>query len=146
MFRFELSVDIDRPVHEVWALLTDPERVPDWQSSAESSHQVSDGEMGVGTRLRDERRFMGRRATSEVEVTEFEPEQLFTLHGLSGPVRFTVRHRLSERDGGTRVDVEAQGDPGGMGSRLMRPVIERAASHELRSDFERFKRLVEAET
>jgi uncharacterized protein YndB with AHSA1/START domain len=144
MFRFELSVDIDRPVHEVWECLTDPERVPEWQSSAESSHQVSEGPMAVGTRLRDERRFMGRRATSDVEVSEYEPERLLTLHGLSGPVRFTVRHRLSERDGGTRLDVEAEGDPGGLG-RLMRPVIERAASHELRSDFERFKRLVESD-
>jgi carbon monoxide dehydrogenase subunit G len=94
--------------------------------------------MGVGTHLRDERRFMGRRASSEVEVTEYEPEHLFTLHGLSGPVRFTVRHRLCDREGGTRLDVEAEADPGGVG-RFMRPVIERAAAHELRGDFHRLK-------
>ena len=143
MVRFELSVDIDRPVHEVWEYLTDPERVPEWQASAESSHQVSDGPMRVGTRLRDERRFMGRRASSEVEVTEYEPERLFTLHGLSGPVRFTVRHRLSEGNGRTRLDVEADADPGGIG-RLMRPMIERAAAHERRADFQRLKRRLEA--
>jgi carbon monoxide dehydrogenase subunit G len=144
MIRFELSVDIDRPVHEVWEVLTDPERVPEWQSSAASSHQVSEGPMQVGTRLRDERRFMGRRATSEVEVSAYEPEHLFTLHGLSGPVRFTVHHRLSDHDGGTRLDVVAEADPGGFG-RLMRPMIERAAGHELRADFERFKQLLERE-
>ena len=143
MVRFELSVDIDRPLHEVWEYLTDPERVPEWQSSAQSSHQVSDGPMRVGTRLRDERRFMGRRATSDVEVSEYEPECLFTLHGLSGPVRFTVRHRLSENGSGTRLDVEAEADPGGIG-RFMRPVIERAAGHELRGDFNRLKERLEA--
>jgi carbon monoxide dehydrogenase subunit G len=143
MVRFELSVDIDRPLHEVWEYLTDPERVPEWQSSAQSSHQVSDGPMRVGTRLRDERRFMGRRATSDVEVSEYEPECLFTLHGLSGPVRFTVRHRLSENGSGTRLDVEAEADPGGIG-RFMRPVIERAAGHELRGDFTRLKEKLEA--
>jgi carbon monoxide dehydrogenase subunit G len=143
VIRFALSVDIDRPVHDVWQYLTDPEHVPEWQSSAESSHQVSEGPMGIGTRLRDERRFMGRRAASEVEVSEYEPERLFTLHGLSGPVRFTIRHRLAERGRGTRLDVEAEGDPGGLG-RFMRPVIERAAAHEFRSDFERLKRLLEA--
>jgi carbon monoxide dehydrogenase subunit G len=142
MIRFELSVDIDRPVHEVWEYLTDPERVPEWQSSAESSHQVSEGPLGVGARLRDERRFMGRRATSDVEVSEYEPERLFTLHGLSGPVRFTVRHRLSDRDGGTRLDVEAEADPGGIG-RFVRPMIERAAGHELRADFNRLKAKLE---
>ena len=65
---------------------------------------------------------MGKRATSDVEVSEFEPERLFTLHGLSGPVRFTVRHRLSENGDGTKLDVEAEADPGGIG-RLLRPVI-----------------------
>jgi carbon monoxide dehydrogenase subunit G len=143
MFRFELSVDVDRPLHDVWEYLTDPERVPEWQSSAESSRQITDGPMGTGTHLRDERRFMGRRATSEVEVTEYEPERLFTLHGLSGPVRFTVRHRLSENGDGTRLDVEAEADPGGIG-RFMRPVIERAAAHEFRGDFDRLKRNLEA--
>ncbi len=145
MVHFELTVEIDRPLHEVWEFLVDPENVPEWQSSAVSSHQVSDGPMKVGTRLHDERRFMGRRAESDVEVSEFEPESLFTLHGLSGPVRFTVRHRLSENGAGTKLDVEAEADPGGIG-RLMRPVIERAAEHELKGDFARLKQILEAET
>jgi carbon monoxide dehydrogenase subunit G len=142
MVHFELSIEIDRPVHEVWEYLIEPENVPEWQSSAVSSHQVSEGPIGLGARLRDERRFMGRRANSDVEVSEFEPERLFTLHGLSGPVRFTVRHRLSENGTGTRLDVEAEADPGGIG-RLMRPVIERAAEHELKGDFARLKEILE---
>jgi carbon monoxide dehydrogenase subunit G len=144
MVRFELSVEIDRSVHEVWQYLTEPEHVPEWQSSATSSHKISPGPMGVGARLRDERRFLGRRATSEVEVTEFEPERLFTLHGLSGPVRFTVRHRLSENQGGTRLDVEAEADPGHGLGRFVRPMIERAAEHELKGDFARLKEILEA--
>jgi carbon monoxide dehydrogenase subunit G len=143
MVRFELSIDIARPVHEVWEYLTEPEHVPEWQSSAVSSHQISDGPMGVGTLLEDERRFLGRRARSQVEVSEYEPEQLFTLHGLSGPVRFTVRHRLEEDDGGTRLHVEAEADPGGIG-RFVRPMIERAAEHELKGDFARLKTRLEA--
>jgi carbon monoxide dehydrogenase subunit G len=143
MFRFEHSVEIAKPVHEVWEYLTNPEHVPEWQSSAVASHQVSDGPLGVGARLEDERRFLGRRARSEVEVTEYEPERLFTLHGLSGPVRFTVRHRLAEQNGATRLDVEAEADPGSGIGRLARPMIERAAAHELKADFGRLKRLLE---
>jgi carbon monoxide dehydrogenase subunit G len=142
MVRFEHAIDIDRSVEEVWEYLIDPENVPKWQASAVSSHKVSDGPMGVGARLEDERRFLGRRAVSEVEVTEFEPQRLFTLHGVSGPVRFTFRHRLEERGDGTRLTVEAEADPGGL-SRLMGPVIERAAEHELRRDFARLKELLE---
>jgi carbon monoxide dehydrogenase subunit G len=143
MVRFELSVDIARSVHEVWEYLIDPDNVPEWQASAESSHQISDGPMDVGTHLVDERRFLGRRAKSEVEVTEFEPERLFTLHGLSGPVRFTVRHRLEQTATGTHIQIEAEADPGGIG-RLMRPVVEHAAAHEIRKDFDRLKEKLEA--
>ncbi|HKA26206.1 MAG TPA: SRPBCC family protein [Gaiellaceae bacterium] len=143
MVRFELSVEIAKPVHEVWEYLIDPDNVPEWQTSALSSHQISDGEMSVGTHLQDERRFLGRRARSEVEVTEFEPERLFTLHGISGPVRFTIRHRLEERDGYTHLEVDAEADPSGIG-RLMRPLVEHAASHEIRRDFETLKRVLEA--
>jgi carbon monoxide dehydrogenase subunit G len=142
--RFELSVEIAKPTHEVWEYLIEPENVPEWQASAASSHQISDGEMGVGTHLQDERRFLGRRARSEVEVTEFEPEKLFTLHGISGPVRFTVRHRLEPTAEGTRLEIEAEADPGSGISRLMRPVVERAAAHEIRKDFERLKEKLEA--
>ena len=143
MVRFELSVDIAKPVHQVWEYLIDPDNVPEWQASALSSHQISDGEMGVGTHLQDERRFLGRRARSEVEVTEFEPERLFTLHGISGPVRFTVRHRLEETGEGTHLKIEAEADPGGIG-RLMRPVVEHAASHAIRKEVDRLTEKLEA--
>jgi carbon monoxide dehydrogenase subunit G len=141
--RFELDVEIAKPVHEVWEYLIEPENVPEWQASALSSHQISEGEIGVGTHLQDERRFLGRRARSEVEVTEFEPERLFTLHGISGPVRFTVRHRLEDRGGQTHLVIEAEADPAGVG-RLMRPMIEHAAAHEIRKDFDRLKQQLEA--
>ncbi|TML09784.1 MAG: hypothetical protein E6F94_13385 [Actinobacteria bacterium] len=142
MVRFELSVEIARPLHEVWEYLIEPENVPEWQASASSSHQISDGAMGVGTHLEDERRFLGRRARSEVEVTEFEPERLFTLHGISGPVRFTVRHRLERTATGTHLQIEAEADPGGV-ARLMRPMVEHAAAHEIRKDFDRLKHKLE---
>jgi len=41
------------------------------------------------------------------------------------------------------VQVEAEADPSGIG-RLMRPVVEHAASHEIRKDFERLKEKLEA--
>jgi carbon monoxide dehydrogenase subunit G len=125
--RFELSVDIAKPAHEVWEYLIDPDNVPEWQASALSSHQISDGKMCVGTHLQDERRFLGRRARSEVEVTEFEPERLFTLHGISGPVRFTVRHRLEETGGGTHLQIEAEADLGGIGAQKLNRVENDAA-------------------
>jgi carbon monoxide dehydrogenase subunit G len=145
MVRIEHSVDIDRALHEVWDFLVDPENVPRWQSSAISSHQISEGPMAVGAKLEDERSFLGRRGRSEVEVTEYEPERLFTLRGTSGPIRFTFRHLLEDHDGATRVHIEAEADSSGLG-RLIQPMVERAARHELKGDFARLKTILESGT
>ena len=90
MVRFELSVDIDRPLHEVWEYLTDPERVPEWQSSAQSSHQVSDGPMRVGTRWQEVRRFVGKKVEMVMELTDYEPNRSSSLKSISGPVPLAV--------------------------------------------------------
>ena len=44
----------------------------------------------------------------------------------------------------TRLDVEAEADPGHGISRLARPMIERAAAHELKGDFQRLKQRLES--
>jgi carbon monoxide dehydrogenase subunit G len=143
MVRFDFAVEIDRAASEVWDWLTDPSRVPEWQSSLVSAEQVGGEPMGVGTRIHDARRFGGRTIDSVVEVTEYEPQRLFTLHGISGPVRFDIRQRLEPLgEDRTRVAVEARADPGGL-SRFTAPLISHRAEREMRCDFERLKQLLE---
>ena len=66
--------------------------------------------------------------------------------GSSGPVRFTVRHRLEDREGQTHLAVEAEADPGHGIGRLMHTMAEHAAAHEIRKDFDRLKRVLEERT
>ena len=143
MVRIEFSVDVDRPPAEVFAYLTDAATLPEWQSTALSAHKLSNGPLQVGAQIADERRFLGRHVESTVEVTEWEPEQLFSLKGTSGPIRFEVRHRLEPRDGRTCVRVEAQGEAVGL-SRLAGPLAARTAEHEFKGDFRRLKKILES--
>ena len=106
----EHSVVIDRPPADVFRYLTDVEKLPEWQASAIAVS--AEGEMRVGTRLRETRNFIGRQAESMLEVTEYEPDRKFSLRVLSGPLPFEVRHTLTPEDGGTRLDWVGEA-PGG---------------------------------
>ncbi len=86
--RFEHSLEIERPPEQVYALLADVERVPEWQHDVESVVREST------TRFRDTRRFMGRRAKTVVEVVSADPGREFTIRAVGGPVAFAVRHSL----------------------------------------------------
>ena len=140
MVRFEFSVDINRPPSEVFAYLTDPAHLPEWQSSALEAHW--EGEKGVGGRIKEVRKFLGRRMESELEVTEYEPANRFDLRVLSGPVPFSVHHTLESRDGGTRLRFVGEGDPGGF-FKLAEPIVARTAERQFKSDFETLKDVLE---
>jgi carbon monoxide dehydrogenase subunit G len=138
--RIEFTIDVARPVEEVFEHLTDLRRQPEWQASAVESR--SDEPLAEGVRIVECRRVMGKEIHNELEVTGFDPPRQLTLKALNGPVRFTVDHRLAEADGGTRLRVVAEGKAGGL-MRLGEPMLARTAEAELRKDFERLKELLE---
>jgi len=138
--RVELRVQIARQASDVFALLTDVERVPDWQASAVESH--ADEPIAEGVRILERRHFLGHDAETELEVTVFEPGRRFALRTLRGPVKLSIDHELEERDGGTSVHVTAEGKPRGL-MRLAAPAVTARVRQELKRDFERLKAILE---
>jgi uncharacterized protein YndB with AHSA1/START domain len=138
--RVELTIEIARSADEVFALLTDVARLPEWQESALESR--ADGPLAEGVRIHERRRFLGREAETEIEVNAFEPGRRLTLRTLHGPVDLSIDHVLEETDGRTSMHVTAKARPGGL-LRLAGPAVAARARRELRSDFERFKELLE---
>jgi uncharacterized protein YndB with AHSA1/START domain len=140
MIRLEFSVDVDRPPSEVFAYITDADRLPEWQSSAVEAHWQ--GEKARGTRIREVRRFLGRRLETELEVTEYDPDRRFALKTVSGPVPFAVSQALEPRDGGTRLTFTGEGEPGGF-FKLAEPVVGKVAERQFKNDFETMKDILE---
>ena len=141
MIRFQFSLDIARPPAEVFAYVTDVDRLPEWQSSAVEAQWQ--GEKASGARIREVRKFLGRRMDSELEVTEYEPDRLFGLKTLSGPVPFSVHQTLEPSDGGTRLTFVGEGEPGGF-FKLAEPLVERAVKREIVANTETLKDILEA--
>jgi carbon monoxide dehydrogenase subunit G len=142
VIRVELALEIERPAQEVFDRLVDIDRIPEWQSSAVASH--ADGPLGVGVRVHETRRLLGREAHTELEVCAFDPPRHFALRTVSGPVKVDVDHELEAQGNGTVLHVVAEADPGSI-LRLAKPVLARRAEHELRTDFGRLKGLLERE-
>ena len=138
----EHEIVIERPLDEVFAYVADPANVPEWQSGVVSTTKTSGESMGTGVRWREVRNFLGRRVQATLEATEYETGRLFALKTVSGTVAIDIRHLFEPFDGGTRIRVLAEGNPGRLG-RLGGRFVRRAAERELRADFARLKHLLE---
>ena len=141
MIEVEHTLEIDRPVEEVFEYLTDVSRLPEWQSSAESA--AIEGELREGALVREVRSFMGRRAASTLEVTEYEPPRRFSLRVVEGPIHYWVEHRLEPLDGRTLVTLVGHGEARGV-PRLMQGAVRRAVERQFVKDLEALKQNIES--
>ena len=138
--RFDVEIDIDRPPEDVFALLTDIPRLPEWQRSAVSA--AAEGEVAVGGRIRETRRFLGREYAVVHEVTAYDPPHRFDIRSVEGPIPLSVRHTLEPSGGGTRLEVVGEANPKGV-LRFAAGGIAKTAEAEFHRDFERLKELLE---
>jgi uncharacterized protein YndB with AHSA1/START domain len=141
VIRIELTVEIARPPEAVFELLSDIERLPEWQTSAVDAH--TEGPLAEGSRITEKRRLLGREVDTELEVVAYEAPTRLALRSLGGPVKFTVDHELVAHGGGTQLKFVAVAKPGRL-LRLTEPVLARTAEQEFHRDFDRLKELLES--
>jgi hypothetical protein len=110
--RAEESIFVERPVEEVFAYLTDLERVPEWQTSVLFLQLQSPGGLRAGAKLVELRKFLGRKVESILEVTGYDPPRRYAVAAQSGPIPFRISNVLTESGAGTRIDAVIEGEPG----------------------------------
>ena len=141
MIEVEHTLEIDRPVGEVFDYLTDVSRLPEWQASAETAEL--EGTLAEGARIREVRTFLGRRAASTLEVTEYDPPSRFSLHVVEGPIEYAVEHALEAVDDRTRITFVGRGETRRV-PRLMHGAVRRAVERQFVKDLETLKRTLES--
>jgi uncharacterized protein YndB with AHSA1/START domain len=122
----DVSVTIQRPAEDVFAVLTDPTMAPRWADSSIKGELLTAGPPGVGTRRRAVvRGLFGRTMESVMEVTELEPNRALALRLISASWGGTGRTKyvLTPVDGGTRVDWRWEMEPGGVLKPFARPFM-----------------------
>ena len=143
MITVEHSAVIDRPVEEVFEFTTNVENSPQWQTWAQEAKVTSEGPLGVGARYTYVARFLGRRIESSGEVTAYEPNKRYAWRVTSGPVPAEADSTLETVEGGTKITIKGQGEPGGF-FRLAEPITERMVKRQVGTDLDNLKDLLES--
>ena len=111
MSGFTVVETIKAPIEKVFAAMTDFGGHPERIEGIDAVEVLTDGPSGLGTRFRETRTLMGKKATEEMEVTVWEPPHQFDLFAESHGSRYNTLHRLTEEEGVTRVTMTFEATP-----------------------------------
>ena len=110
-----MTVTISRPVHDVFAVLSDVENVPKWSSNTISETLLTPGMLREGSRRRAViKGFAGRTMQNEAEMVEFEPDRRMVVDVVDAPFPTRIVIDFAPVDGGTRLDWTGIFSPGGL--------------------------------
>ena len=142
MLKIESSMVINRPVEEVFAVLSNVENNPKWSSAFLEVNKTSEGPVGVGTTWRGVGKFLGQQIEVEIEETEYEPNRKSTQKSKS-PFPVDQQMTFEKVDGGTRVNLIFEAEPGGF-FKLAEPLFASMAKRNIEGELANLKDLMEA--
>jgi uncharacterized protein YndB with AHSA1/START domain len=139
---FTIATEIARPPHEVFAFVTDPARLHEWQTNVVEVEEAPQGPLATGSRLREVRRVRGRRIEQLVEVAELTAPSTFKLRVVDGTLPVHGDLTFESSTTGTRVTVHAFGRPrGALG--LVSPLLNAALKREFSKQYAALKSALE---
>jgi uncharacterized protein YndB with AHSA1/START domain len=139
MPRVTREVEIDRPAHEVYEALNDPDLAPRWSGVVVSADV--EGETEVGQEFTITGRFLGVGVDMHCEVTEHDPPRCYAYRS-EDPIRMTLESDLEAIDGRTHLEMTVDVDPGAL-FRLAGPLFARKVRKQLEADLRSLKELLE---
>ncbi|MBD0291847.1 MAG: SRPBCC family protein [Thermoleophilia bacterium] len=137
------TVEIECPAAAVFPYLAAPECRLQWMGALAASEQVTDGELGVGTRFRDVFEDHGQRIELDAEIVEYEPNRRLATRLSAAQFESTARQELAETGRHTSVTTTIATEYKSRVARIMAGVITRHAQRRLEEDLARLKALVE---
>ena len=90
MAKIEESVIIDRPVEDVWKVVTDLSKVPKWITEVLELRQTSSGPLGVGATCEFREKMRYTTMTILSRVTEYELNRRLSFEHVSGPAKGSI--------------------------------------------------------
>ncbi len=128
------SVLVDKPIAEVWAFVSDVERMDLWAKGVTQTRLTSEGDVAQGSVFTGKFTHRGREFDVRYTVTVCEPPSRFGVES-EGMLRYSGVMELEEADGATRVtntvETGAEGSVAGLMSGLFRWGMRRQLSKEL---------------
>ena len=140
------SIEVSRPPQEVFAYVTDPSRMAEWQESLISARAEGGGPPAVGSKAVMTRRVGRSERTMTMQLTNFSPPRSWAARGIDGPIRAIVNGTVEPLDGetGSRVSLELDFEGHGLGKLLVPLVVRRQAQGELPRNLRSLKERLES--
>ncbi len=139
------SIESARPAEDVFAYVTDPSTMPEWQQGVVSG-RMDGSTIRVGSRCSTVRSIGGRERTVITEITECDPPHRWADRGIDGPIRaivgVTVEPLADPSRSRVRIEVDFTGH--GIGKVLVPLVVRRQAAREMPENMRRLKEQLEA--
>lgn len=142
MIKINNSIQINRPVEDVFVFVVDIKNLPKWAGPVSEARQTSDGPIGVGTTQTQKAQFLGRQIESSQEVTGYKLNKKLSTKTTSGPLPIEVHYTFEPNAGGTLLHVEGEVDAGGF-FKLAEPLAGRMLRRQTDADIETLKELLE---
>src|SRR5260370_39174809 len=142
MLKLEISGEINGPVEEVFASLTDPANVPEWNTAVLECSSEPPGQPRVGRKFHIVSGILGRRFGSPAEVTELVPNRKL-VQMTNSPFPLEWAYLTEPTAGGTKVSLEGIAEPAGF-FKLAGPALRRITKKQLQAQLDTLKELLEA--
>lgn len=111
MNRIEVSAVIAAPVERVFAVFSDLRTAAQRIKGIVNLEVLTVGPIGSGTKFRETRIMMGRKATETMTITEFKPPTGYTVEAHSCGCHYHTRFDFLPVAGGTQVNGVFSGKP-----------------------------------
>jgi uncharacterized membrane protein len=145
----EHTVDIDAPLDDVWALLEDVRRLPEFSPSTRAVLDAPPRLTAVGQRFRQLVKLLGRSFDSEWRVVDLRPKSTIAIEGSVG---YGVGYCLTQQVAATSpnrsrltVKIDYKLPFGPLGRIASKLGVESRARDESRQVVEGIRRIVESE-
>jgi uncharacterized protein len=145
MSKIVRSIVIERPIDVVFRFIHDPRNDASWQTTLIESTQVDDAPFGVGTLVRERRRFFGIQVEMTKEITAYEPMHRSAFKMVAGGAPMSGEYELEPLDVATKVTAIGYVEPGGL-FKIADGLFTSMATRELEASLGHLKELLEAGT
>ena len=96
----------------VWSIVVGMDRWVETIEAIEMVERLDDGaEFGLGTKWRETRTMFGKKATEEMEITEFEAGVRYATFAESHGSKYYSEMRVDPTDTGCRLSMNFRGEP-----------------------------------
>jgi uncharacterized membrane protein len=141
--RLEESVEINRPLEEVFEYVSDVGNYPEWMAHVLEVRKHTPGSPQESDSFVVAIKSVGRRFETPYERTSYEADRRYTDRAVGGPIPNQRWHSaFQEVPGGTRFARAVEVESSGL-LKLLEPLQKRAAGRQLKNDLQTLKDVVE---